>query len=126
MSDSRSIVSYEAGEERTLLLSDANDKSTEITNLSTVKKKATNDERTVDGAKPSNSNNTSNVKQASKSRMAVTLASCCYLTLSSSAIHISLGIIYVELIAFFDSQRADAALVQSMFGGVSVGKFCDI
>lgn len=60
--------------------------------------------------------------QATKCRSAAVMLGCLYINMSCFGMFSALGVVYVELISAFQCQRSEAALVQSLYLGLSLGK----
>ena len=75
-------------------------------------------ERTLFGAAQRNKDYT---REASTGRKVLIMAACLYLHIIASGLAVSLGVVYVDLIRVFDASHSQAALVQSIFIGTTLG-----
>ncbi|XP_053379321.1 monocarboxylate transporter 13-like [Mercenaria mercenaria] len=56
-----------------------------------------------------------------RSRGAIVMVACLYMSFSGYGLATALGVVYVELISAFQCQRSEAALVQSLYIGLILG-----
>ena len=57
-----------------------------------------------------------------KLRGIIIMAACLYMPMSGFGMMSALGVVYVELLSAFQCLRSEAALVQSLFMGIMLGK----
>ena len=87
------------------------------------------DRASVDSEDDINSNETTkligkeekNPRVASTGRKVCIMLACLYLQFTASGLISALGVIYVDLIRVFEAPHSEAALVQSLFMGMTVG-----
>jgi hypothetical protein len=101
-------ASYERETEASSLL--PGDKSTRFLSNSSRSQKSI-EESIKDGGK----------QLASKSRGVIIFVACLYMNLSCFGMVGVLGVVYVEFISAFQCLRSEAALVQSLYMGLSLG-----
>lgn len=102
-----SYASYERASEVSFLYPDK--KSRKFLSNSTLSQQSTEE-----------SNQDGDAKLASRSRGIVILVACLFLNMSCFGMVVVLGVVYVELISAFDCPRSEAALVQSLYMGLSL------
>ncbi|XP_053392243.1 monocarboxylate transporter 3-like [Mercenaria mercenaria] len=101
-------ASYERETEASFLLS--GNKSRKVLSNSTLSSESV-DGDTQNGGKI----------HAPRSRGVIVMAACMYMSLSSFGMASALGVVYVELISAFQCLRSEAALVQGLYMGITLG-----